>query len=106
MRRVLEFLRWKAAKWLEMGSGSRLEDPSLVEGLVAYRSRQADTLGKLEVKFRALWTDPLAAVDYDRTYNGVGDASGVDNEDEDSEEEEEHLAQEELVFREESSRSF
>lgn len=63
MRRVLEFLEWRARWWdakADLRSNVSLE---MSEGLKAYAFQQAALQRSLATSFKTLWTTPLADVD-------------------------------------------
>ena len=59
MRRVLEFLQWKADWWLQRTDSRTTVDASLSEGLQAYCKEQSYVQSLLSISFRALWRTPL-----------------------------------------------
>ncbi|KAK7027713.1 CxC2 domain-containing protein [Favolaschia claudopus] len=89
MRRVLQFLEWKAKWWLAL-IGQRepsMHDPALDEGFAAYAHRQAQIQIDLKARFEGNWKDvPLlirlgreSVVEIPRD----GDDDGEDSESED-----------------------
>jgi hypothetical protein len=59
MRRVLQFLRWRAEWWRQL-SPLRADvqtEPALREGHTAYAERQAKIFEKLHDRFQGLWKD-------------------------------------------------
>lgn len=63
MRRVLEFLEWKATWWDGRWRGLPDAAPALAEGLRSYAVDQAMLQRSLAASFRLLWRTPLANVD-------------------------------------------
>lgn len=63
MRRVLEFLEWKAAWWDERQEGLMVIAPDINEGLCSYAVDQATLQRSLAASFRLLWNTPLAQID-------------------------------------------
>lgn len=63
MRRVLEFLEWKAAWWDERLDGLTNISADLAEGLRSYAADQAALQRSLATSFHHLWMTPLARVD-------------------------------------------
>ncbi|KIJ89482.1 hypothetical protein K443DRAFT_70826, partial [Laccaria amethystina LaAM-08-1] len=59
MRRVLEFLQWKADWWLQRTESRTTVDASLSEALQAYCMEQSSVQSLLSIHFRALWRTPL-----------------------------------------------
>ncbi|KAK6977540.1 CxC2 domain-containing protein [Favolaschia claudopus] len=59
MRRVLEFLKWRAEWWIAL-IGQRVaapDDPAGTEGFVAYARRQSRIQSDLRARFEANWRD-------------------------------------------------
>lgn len=63
MRRVLEFLEWKARWWDTRKSGWQGVSPDLMEGLRSYAVDQAGMQRALAASFRLLWKTKLANVE-------------------------------------------
>jgi hypothetical protein len=61
MRRVLEYLEWKA-KWWMLQAGLRSVDTGLSEGLHSYAEVQSQLQHSLANHFRSIWKQPLANV--------------------------------------------
>ena len=61
MRRVLEYLEWKA-KWWTLQAGLRSVDTGLSEGLHSYAEVQSQLQHSLVNHFRSIWKQPLANV--------------------------------------------
>jgi hypothetical protein len=59
MRRVLEFLRWKADWWSRRIKSRTTADASLSEGLQAYCMEQSYVQSLLSITFRMLWKTPF-----------------------------------------------
>jgi hypothetical protein len=59
MRRVLEFLRWKADWWSRHIESRTMADASQSEGLQAYCMEQSYVQSLLSITFRMLWKTPL-----------------------------------------------
>ena len=59
MRRVLAFLRWKSANWLEKGNTQAISSltncPHQLEGLRAYACRQANVFSDIQRHFLGIW---------------------------------------------------
>jgi len=93
MRRVLEFLKWKAGWWV-----SRVElhsaDKGIAEGLRAYSHKQSLLQNNLSQHFRSIWGVPLknSATDgtpsQDQSPSGVGNDDNDDDDDDDDDQEE------------------
>ncbi len=63
MRRVLDFLEWRAKWWDAQGNIRSQVGLELKEGLHAYASQQAALQRSLAASFKSLWTTPLADID-------------------------------------------
>ncbi|KDR69913.1 hypothetical protein GALMADRAFT_44524, partial [Galerina marginata CBS 339.88] len=59
MRRVVEFLSWKAAWWSERLDWRTGITKELAEGLRAYAHTQADLQTALSAEFCTIWKAPL-----------------------------------------------
>jgi hypothetical protein len=102
MRRVLEFLRWKADQW-EARMEERLStglDEVLEEGLIAYARRQAQTTLALRARFQENWRSVPSYIALGRA--GLGQvpqdqagAAGNEGQEEEEEEKEEDDNEEE-----------
>ncbi|PPQ77173.1 hypothetical protein CVT26_008093 [Gymnopilus dilepis] len=66
MRRVLEYLGWKAMWWRERLDSRGGLDKALTEGVKAFATGQADLQLQLASHFRALWKSPLEDSESDR----------------------------------------
>jgi uncharacterized membrane protein YgcG len=83
MRRVLEFLEWRA-KWWEARRKPRTNiSPELQEGLEAYATGQATDQRALSIAFQKVWKTPLNLVDDIDSSNSCVDANDNDDDDED-----------------------
>jgi hypothetical protein len=60
MRRVLCYLDWKSAWWMEFGTARHVTEEHLREGLTAYASKQAHILSDMASRFADLWYPELA----------------------------------------------
>ena len=67
MRRTVEFLRWKANRWLQTADEHRSSD-SLHKGFDAYANRQANQFMMLSSKFCARWKDILSVNGLDTSW--------------------------------------
>ena len=63
MRRVLDFLEYKAVEWEIRAEARESPDLATMEGIRAYTVEQAALQRKLASAFRLLWKTPLASVD-------------------------------------------
>ena len=63
MRRVLDFLEYKAVEWEIRAEARESPDLATMEGIRAYAVEQAALQRKLALSFRSLWKTPLASVD-------------------------------------------
>ncbi|KAJ7033004.1 hypothetical protein C8F04DRAFT_958270 [Mycena alexandri] len=94
MRRILQFLRWRA-DWWEQRAGQRPQAPeddadrvpgvayapkhaAYAEGNVAYTKRQAEILRTRAQQFEEMWVDAADFIEMGRTAMGNGDADAVD----------------------------
>jgi hypothetical protein len=59
MRRVRQFLEWKAMWWESRADGWSGLDPIITEGICAYAHRQAKMQRALRSRFTQLWEAPL-----------------------------------------------
>lgn len=59
MRRTLQYLQWRKNWWLERRERRSDIDGTMLEGLQAYASEQADLQERLANSFCALWNQPL-----------------------------------------------
>ncbi|KAJ7839042.1 hypothetical protein B0H14DRAFT_3458992 [Mycena olivaceomarginata] len=99
MRRVLEFLQWKADQW-----GARMKErlstgleEGLEEGLIAYAQRQAQTTLALRVRFQENWRSVPSYIALGRAgldqvpqdQAGAAGNEGQEEEDDDDDEEDE-----------------
>ena len=75
MRRVLEFLAWKADWWTARLGRRGDSNKDLVEGLCAYAHTQADLQTALSTEFRTIWRAPLDDARH------VEDPTGEDDDD-------------------------
>ena len=59
MRRVLQFLKWKASDWFRKGHTDAISSlttcPYQLEGLRAYACRQANVFGDIHNHFMGIW---------------------------------------------------
>jgi hypothetical protein len=99
MRRVLEYLEWKA-KWWTLQVGLRSVDNGLSEGLHAYAEVQSQLQRSLVNHFRSIWKQPLQGLNSPPTPNndqGISiDGNGrVADQDELDDEEDDELDDEE-----------
>lgn len=88
MRRVLQFLEWRAKSWDAKANLRSKIDLEMNEGLKAYALQQAALQRSLATLFKTLWTTPLADVDelLESLGNPIPDADGEGaDEDEDGE---------------------
>ena len=90
MRRVIAFLDWKAAWWVDrQGARTDVTKTDLQEGLYAYAETQADLQKALAEEFCAIWKVPLndspasfeEDVDDDDDDDDDGDEGGDDSDD-------------------------
>ena len=81
MRRILEYLNWKATWWEEQGKLKMQVDRSCLEGLQAYLMEQAALSRGLHASFQAIWKQPLKNMEdnEDATQEGSGE-QGVGDE--------------------------
>lgn len=63
MRRVLEFLKWKAAQWDSRIIGRADVGMELREGIRAYAIEQAQLQRSLSTSFKVLWKTPLDEIE-------------------------------------------
>ncbi|PPQ76759.1 hypothetical protein CVT24_012280 [Panaeolus cyanescens] len=83
MRRVLEFLEWKASWWKNQAEARVLTgDKPLAEGLKAYAIRQSINQIGLKSKFKTLWDSPLELQGSDTVVTNTGENMASDDEDE------------------------
>ena len=75
MRRVLEFLKWKADWWI-LRVGLRSETKGTAEGLHAYAHKQSLIQKNLAQHFRSIWDAPL----HIQVKNGTDDKDGENDE--------------------------
>ena len=73
MRRVLEFLRWRANWWRERTQRRRVADTSVMEGIKAYSLEQANIHDSLSLHFRTVWKTPLQDVSVEEAQSDVDD---------------------------------
>jgi hypothetical protein len=85
MRRVLEFLEWKASWWDEQETRRTDIAPDLSEGLQAYAVDQARFQRSLAASFRIMWKTPLPLVDETNTEEIGNNVEGVEDVDDDDE---------------------
>lgn len=78
MRRVLEFLEWRARWWNARGSVQLNVTPDVAEGLRAYAEEQANLQSSLAASFRKLWKTPLQRVDDVLGLDDLGDIDEAD----------------------------
>lgn len=87
MRRVLEFLEWRARWWEVRGSRMLHVSADLAEGLRSYAEDQANLQKALAASFRHLWMTPLRKVDDTLKVADTGDgedgAEGIDDDEDD-----------------------
>jgi hypothetical protein len=84
MRRVLEFLAWKADWWSTRVGWRRDINKDLAEGLRAYAQTQADLQTTLSTEFRTIWRSPLDDAAHAEDPTGEDDNSNTsDTEDSD-----------------------
>ncbi|KJA13849.1 hypothetical protein HYPSUDRAFT_209191 [Hypholoma sublateritium FD-334 SS-4] len=83
MRRVLEFLEYKAVQWEIRTEAREGMEPEAMEGIRAYATEQAVLQRKLASSFKSMWMTPLASVD---TLLEKIDNTPGDNKDEDDDE--------------------
>lgn len=94
MRRVLDFLKWRAKWWDAKASLRSKVGLEMSEGLKAYALQQADLQRSLATSFKTLWTTPLADVEellesLDPPIPGAnGDGADEDEDGEDEDEKE------------------
>ncbi|SJL08299.1 uncharacterized protein ARMOST_11662 [Armillaria ostoyae] len=70
MRRVLEFLRWKANWWEEwLHSRDVRHDEALREALAMYACCQRDLQAMLKSTFCEMWMKPLEEIDAEVAWN-------------------------------------
>ncbi|KAF9472815.1 hypothetical protein BDN70DRAFT_818108 [Pholiota conissans] len=81
MRRVLEFLEWRANWWIARQRPRVGITPELQEGLEAYAINQAAVQRRLSDAFRKIWKTPLPLVDdiYDDLDDDEGDGDDGDD---------------------------
>ena len=91
MRRMLEFLNWKACWWEERGKLRTPSDKDCLEGLQAYSMEQAALHQQLHTSFKAIWRQPLEDAEDEEGEVVDGEGSGVNDgvEDEDAEDDSE-----------------
>jgi len=65
MRRVVEFLKWKAEWWMSR-VGHRSADSGLAEGLLAYAHKQTLLQKGLSQHFQSIWKAPLEELPQDQ----------------------------------------
>ena len=91
MRRVIEFLRWRAKWWIDRAYNHTINDKSTSEGLVSYANRQAALQLALAASFQSKWErslkEGLGGDDEEETPEEDGEDEDED-EDEDEEEDE------------------
>ncbi len=93
MRRVLEFLEYKAVEWEIRAEARDSPDSATMEGIRACAVEQAALQRKLASAFRLLWKTPLASVDTlleqienPPDHEGTDEVEGSDDEPENAEE--------------------
>lgn len=74
-RRVLDFLRWQEAWWLEKQAILETDDSSLKEGLKAYTLRQAALRHDLRIHFTQRWQDTQQYIELRNIANEVSSSS-------------------------------
>ncbi len=79
MRRVLDFLEWKAAQWDSRRYGRANVSAELQEGIRAYAVEQAKLQRLLSASFKALWKTPLDKIE--RLIDEEADEPAVDEPD-------------------------
>jgi hypothetical protein len=95
MRRVRQFLQWKADWWQLRSDGWDGLDASIVAGIKAYASRQGSIQQALLTEFTRLWDSPLASCAVtedagegeeamvDQAWSAIADQLEADSDDED-----------------------
>lgn len=91
MRRVLEFLEWRASWWEQRSERRTVTDRGVSEGLRAYGLRQAALQRALATDFSLTWQQPLQEAEHESSFlgNDDEDEDGLDCENENENEQDE-----------------
>ena len=76
MRRVRQYLEWKAGWWLSRSDGWDGLDDSIANGVKAYALRQRRIQQDLSTAFTQLWDQPLALCEHTEDV-GAGEDTAV-----------------------------